>query len=808
MWQSLRYGLRVIRKSPGFAAIAVLTLALGIGANTAIFSVVNALLLRSLPLEQPDRLVYLSGFNPERGISGGGFSVAAYENIRDGNHSFTGVAAFVFNDSFTLTGAGEPEQIGAARVAPNFLDVLGARPLLGRGFQAAEGVEGARPVTLISHALWERRFAADRNILGKTITFDQDVYTIIGVMPADFPFPFPGIDAWVTRIMNYGGFQPEQIRAGAGYLTATARLRPGVSIGQAESELRVLSQHYRQEHPRAPDADPRGHLSVVTLQESLVTGIRSTLLILMGAVGLVLLIACANVASLMLARATGRAKEIAVRAALGAGRGTLIRQLLVESMILAAAAAVLGVLLAKWGVAWLVKADAGNNLPGFQPIRVDLGVLAFTLGISLLTGIVFGLAPALQVSRPDLNGILRDSGWGTTGGARRHRTRSLLVAGQMALSIVLLIGAGLLIKSFRNLQTLDAGFDPHHSLTMNVNPPPAQFPDGPRRAQFYRQVVERLAAIPGVRAASASESRPTGLRVLSPILADGQPNVPPGQRPLAVWNGVTPGYFQTFGVPLLRGRDFTWADDDKAPRVVIVSQALARHFWPQEDAIGKHLTFTRFQVPFEIVGIAGDTRTYGLQSDPGNVIFTPYAQWTFVGMALTIRTEGDPARFAKAAIAQVQAVDPDLPVTNLQTMDEVMRSLVSQQRQTMYLIAGFGAVSLLLAVMGLYGVMAYAVAQRTIEIGIRQAIGAQRGDILRLVFGQAMRLSLAGIAAGAVAALVLTRLIGQMLYHVAATDPLTFAAVSLLFLLVAMVASYVPAWRATRVDPLEALRSR
>jgi len=807
MWQSVRYSLRVIRKSPSFAAIAVLTLALGIGANTAIFSVVNALLLRSLSLQQPDRLVFLSLFHPERGINGGAFSVAAYETMRDGNRSFTGIAAFC-GDGVTLTGGGRPEQIAAARVSPNFFDVLGARPLLGRGFEPAEGVEGARPVALISHALWERRFASDPNILGKTVTFNQDVYTIIGVMPPEFPFPFPGLDAWVTRVMDFSGFQPEQIRAGAGFLTATARLRPGVSISQAESELAVLNQHYRAEHPRAPDADPHARMTAVPLQESLVTGIRETLLILMGAVGLVLLIACANVASLMLARATGRAREIAIRAALGAGRGTLVRQLLIESLMLASAAAVLGVALAKWGVAWLVKADAGNNLPGFQPIRVDLGVFAFTLVVSLLTGILFGLAPALQVSHPDLNGILRDSGWGTTGGAHRHRLRSLLVAGQMALSIVLLIGAGLLVKSFRNLLTIDAGFDPHHSLTMNVSPPPDQFPDGPRRAQFYRQLVDGLAAIPGVRSAAASLSRPMGMRIMSPILADGQPVVLPGERPLAVWNGITPGYFQTYGVPLLRGRDFTWADDAKAPRVVIVSQALAHRFWPHDDPIGKHLTFTRFQVPFEIVGIAGDTRTYGLESKPGNVIFTPYAQWTFVGMALTIRTDGDPAHFAKAATAHVQAIDPDLPVTNVQTVDDLMRDVVSQQRQAMYLIAGFAAVSLLLAVIGLYGAMSYAVAQRTTEIGIRQAIGAQRSDILRMVFGQALRLSLAGIVTGALAALELTRLIDKMLYHVAATDPLTFVAAALLFLLVAMVASYVPAWRATRVDPVEALRSR
>jgi predicted permease len=806
MLPSLRHALRVLRQGPGFTAVAVLTLALGMGANTAIFSVVSALLLRSLPLDDPGRLVSLSLAYPERGLpSGGAFSVKAYETLRDGNRSFTGIAAYC-NEGFTLLGSAEPARIAAARVSPNFLDVLGARPLLGRGFRPAEGEPGGPPVALISQSLWTRRFGADPNIAGKSVILDQEVYSIIGVMPPNFAMPFAGIDAWVTRLMNFNGFQPEQIRAGAGFLFATARLRPGVSIGSADADAAVLMQHYRQDNPRAPDADPHNRMALVPLQESLVADLRPTLLVLMGAVGLVLLIACANVASLMLARATGRAREIALRTALGASRGVIVRQLLLESSLLAIAGAALGALLARWGVAWLVKADAGNALPSFQPIRVDLPVLAFTLGISLLTGMAFGLAPALQVSRPDLNAILRDSGWGTTSGIRR-RVRSLLVAGQIALSIVLLVGASLLVESFRNLRTVNPGFNPHNALTMNVTPPPGKYSDGPRRAQFFREVVQRLAAVPGVRSAVASFARPMGFRVLSPILADGQPNVPPGQRPLAIWNGITPGYFQTYGVPLLRGRDFTWADDEKAPRVVIVSQSLARRFWPSEDAVGKHLTFTRFQAAFEIVGIAGDTKTNGLQSDPGMVLYTSYAQWTFPGMSLTIRTEGDPSGFARASATQVHAVDKDIPVTNLQTVDRLMEEQLAGQRQTMSLIGGFAVVALLLAVIGLYGVMAYSVAQRTTEIGIRQAIGAQRGDILRLVFGEAVRLSAAGIAAGAIAAVALTRLLSGMLFHISTTDPPTFAAVAILFLFVAMLATYIPAWRATRVDPLEALRS-
>jgi predicted permease len=807
MLTSLRQTIRILRKAPGFTAIAVLTLALGIGANTAIFSVVNALLLRSLPLEDPSRLVFLTADYPQRGIKGGAFSVAAYETLRDGNRSFAGVAAFC-QEGFTLLGNGEPERLPGARVSANFLDVLGAKPVLGRGFLAEEGVTGARPVALISYTLWQRRFGADAHILGKPVTLNQEDYSIIGVMPPNFAFPFDGTDIWTTRVMNYSGMTPAQIHAGAGFLQGAIRLRSGITLAQAEAELAVLSQHYREQHPGAPDADPHTRMAIEPLQQSLVQGLRSTLLVLTGAVGLVLLIACANVASLTMARATGRSREIALRTALGASRGTIVRQLLLESSLLAITGAVLGTAMAQWGVTWLVKADAGNTLPGFQPIRVDLPVLGFTLAISLLTGILFGLAPALQVSRPDLNGILRDSGWGTTGGGSRHRTRGLLVAGQMALSIVLLIGGGLLIESFRNLQSVNPGFNPHNALTMNITPPPSKYPAGSKRAQFMRQVVQRLVTIPGVRSATASFSNPMALQVFSPILAEGQPTLPMAQRPLAIWNGITPGYFETYGMPLLSGRDFSWEDDEKAPHVAIVSQSLARHFWPNEEALGKHLVVGGFAEPFEIVGVAGDTKNRGLQSDPGTVVFTPYAQFTFGNMALTLRTVSDPAGFGRAATAQIRAVDKDLAVTGLQTVEALLATQLAQPRQTMFLVGGFAALAMLMALIGLYGVMAYSVAQRTVEIGIRQAIGAQRGDILRMVFGQAARLSLAGICAGVLAAIALTRLLAGMLFHVSATDPITFGAIATLFLVVAMLAAYIPAWRATRVDPMEALRQR
>src|SRR5450432_114492 len=803
----------MMAKSPGFTAVAVLTLALGIGANTAIFSVVNALLLRGLPLEDPDRLVEVSVLNQARLLQTVPFSVSAFETIRDRNRSFSGVAAFA-GDTFSFTGGDRPEQLEAARVSPNFFDVLGVRPMMGRGFQTAEGEPGGRPVAIVSHSLWQRRFASDPGILGKPLTLGQDVYTIIGVMPPEFPFPSPGLSLWVTRVMKYSVLQPEQIQFGAGYLLALARLKPGVSIARGEAEMAVLRGQYRQEHPGAPDASINGQFSLVPLQESLVSDIRPTLMILTGAVAFVLLIACANVASLMLARATGRAKEIAMRAALGASRFQLIRHLLVESALLAGGGAGLGILLAQWGVAALTQADSMGVLPGFQPIRVDTPVLAFTVLLSLATAIVFGLMPALQVSRPNLNGILRDGGWGTTGGTGRHGTRSLLVAGQMALSIVLLIGAGLLIESFRQLQNVDPGFNPHRALMARVALPPSKYPDTARRTQFLRAVVERLETSPGVTTASGELSIPLGVGVFSPVLADGQPNVPPGQRPLSAWNSITPGFFKTMGIPLQRGRDFTWADDAQSPRVLIVGESLARRFWHNENPLGKHCTFTRLQAAFEIVGVAGDTKVHGLDADPGMMMYTAYPQWTWPAMALTVRTAGDARALAGGLRAAVAAVDKEQPVTGLQTLEDAVAVTLLERRQTMYLITGFAAIAMLLAVIGLYGVMAYSVAQRTTEIGIRQAIGARRADILRMVLGQGMRLSLAGIAVGTGAAVGLTRLIAslmsslipKMLFHVSATDPLTYAAIALLFLVVALAATYIPAWRATRVDPLAALR--
>ena len=802
----MRYAFRLLRKSPAFTAVAVLTLALGIGANTAIFSVVDALILQPLPLADPAHMVTVTASSAVRGVRDYSLSLASYETLRDQNRLLSGVAAYT-GDSLALTGGEIAEQLNAARVSPNYFDVIGTRPVLGRSFSPAEGAAGGYPVALISHSLWQRRYAADPTIVGRSIPLDQEAYTVIGVLPPEYPFPFPAVDVWITRVMKYGGIQPEQMAQGAGFLHFVARLSPGVTTASAGDEVQAIHVRYRQEHPRAPDANADSRLTLRPLQETITIGIRPTLMILTGAVGVVLLIACANVAALLLARATTRAEEIVLRAALGASRWQLVSQLLWESLLLSAAGAVLGVMLAAWGVSWLVKADAGNNLPGFQPIGVNLVVLAFTATVSMVTGAAFGLIPALQVSRPDLNAILRDAGRGSGGGQRR-RLRSVLVTAQIGLSIVLLTGAGLLIESFRQVQNLKLGFDPTHTLTAQLTLPPARYPDGPRRKDFARELQQQMANQTGVVAAAVSRSVPMTTFVLSPVLAEGQPVVPLGQRPLAQWNGATPGYFRTMSIPLVSGRDFTWADDEQAPRVVIVNQALAHNFWPNENPLGKHITFTRFQAPFEVVGVVGDTRSGSLEAAPRMAIYSSYGQWTWQRLALTLRTGGNPAAMARTLATQVAAVDRDLALTDVATMEDVVSGAMLQRKETMYLIAGFAALALVLAVIGLYGVMAYSVAQRTAEIGIRQAIGAQPADILRMMIGQGLRLSLAGILLGALTAAALTRVMQPMLFQVSATDPGTFLAIAGIFLAVGLAASFVPAWRATRIDPLDALRAR
>lgn len=803
---TLLHALRLLRKTPAFTSVAVLTLALGIGANSAIFSVVNAVLLRPLSLHDPSRLVWISGTDPLRAGPGVPFSFPAYETLRDGARAFTSVTA-VCADRLTLTRQGDPEQLNAARVSPNFFDVLGVRPSLGRAFERAEGESGASPVVILSHSLWERRFASDPRLLGRSIVLAETPYTVIGVMRSDFPFPYADTDIWISRVMDYPGLQQEQIRHGAGYLMAIARLSPGVTLDQARSDAALLHRAYRTQHPGNPDAGSSSTLYVTPLRDALVTDVRGTILLLTGAVALVLLIACANVAGLLLARSTARAREIAIRAALGAGRMVLVRQLLAESVLLWLAGAILGIVLADWGVFALVRSDA-RLFADFPHISVDARVLAFTAAVSLVTGIVFGLIPAFHASHPDLAGVLREGAWGTTSGARRHRLRAALVAGQVALSVVLLIASALLAESFWSLQSVHPGFDPAGAMTMSVSLPAAAYPDDTRRAAFVRDALSRLETLPGVRCASASVGLPMSVGVMAPFLAEGQPVVSIGERPLGEWKAITPRYFDTMGIPLLRGRAFTWADGPDAPRRVIVSQTLARRFWGDANPIGKRLVYARREFSAEVVGVAGDVKERSLDSGAGMVYYTPYPQFAWPNVALTVRSAGDPRPLVRAARAQIAAVDPDLPVTHVQTLDEFVADHLSERRQTLYLLSGFAAVAALLAVLGLYAAIAWSVAQRTTEIGIRQAIGAPRSEIMRLVLGQGLRVTAAGIAAGLLASAPLTRLLSQMLFHVSGTDPITYAAIAALFLAVAIAATAIPAWRAARIDPLRALNGR
>jgi predicted permease len=804
MSNSLRYGFRLLRTSPGFTAVAVLTLALGIGATSAIFSVVDAVLLRPLPLRDPARLVLISGADPSRSLIGVPFSVPAYETLRDGARALSGVAA-VSGERITLTRRGDPEQLTAARVSPEFFDVAGVRPAAGRGFTAAEGLAGAPAVVLLSHGLWERRFGADPAILGQSIVLGEAPYTVIGIMPPDFPFPYPDTDLWITRIEDFPNLTQEQIRHGGGFLTGIGRLAPGVTLAQAQAEAAALHRRYHDGHPGNPDAGPSSTLSVEPLQEALVSGVRSTILLLGAAVALVLLVACANVAGLLLARSVARAREIAIRAALGAGRGALVRQLLAESVLLSLAGAAVGIGLAEWGVFALVRSNArlGAN---FSQVRVDGPVLAFAVAVSLLTGIVFGLIPAFHASHPNLAGVLREGAWGTTAGGGRHRLRGLLVAGQVALSVVLLIGSALLVESLWRIQEEKPGFDPRHALTMAVSLPAAVYPDDARRTDFVRDVLARMAALPGVRSASASVGLPFSIGVRAPFLAEGQPALPIGERPLGEWKAITPDYFATLGIPLVRGRAFTWNDGADAPRRAIVSQSLARRFWPNADPIGKRLLYARREYPAEVVGVAGDVKESGLDSGAGLVFYTPYPQFAWPNLSFTIRTAGDPNLLANAARAQITATDRDLPVNRVQTLEHLVADSLADRRQTLLLLAGFAAAAAILALIGLYGAMAYSVTQRTSEIGIRQAIGASPSDILWLVLAQGLGVAAAGVGVGLLAAFALTGLLSRMLFHTSPADPLTYGAVALLFLTVSLAATAIPAWRAARVDPLRALR--
>ena len=798
-WHDLRYGLRMLAKNPGFTLIAVLALALGIGANTAVFSVVNAVLLRPLPLKEPDRLVWMWGDRiRQQGNGRGSISPPDFVDFREQNQVFERISAFQ-NFPFNLTGSGEPERINGVRVSAGFFETVGVAPLHGRTFVSEEEQDGRGQVAVIGYGLWQRRFGGDQSLVGKTISLNGNSVTVIGIMPLGFQFPRDEIELWTPITF---GLQQTSVRR-FHFIRPIARLKPGVSLEQAQAEINAITVRLEQQYP---DSNTNYGARLVLLPEQIVGDMRSTLWMLVAAVAFVLLIACANVANLLLARATTRQKEIAIRAALGAGRWRVVRQLLTESVALALCGGLLGFLIAWWGVKLLV-ALGPSNIPRLREVTVDGGVLGFTLVVSLLTGILFGLVPALQASRSGLGETLKEGSRGTTGLGGRFM-RSALVVSEIALSLVLLVGAGLVLKSFLRLSQIDPGFQSVNTLTMQVGLTQARYADAPPRAAFFQQLLPRLAALPGVQHAGAVSQLPmSGQNNDTSFVVEGRPPSSPGERLGANQRVVTPDYFRALGIPLLKGRYFTERDTTTAPNAIIISQTFATQVFPNEDPIGKRLTID-FGQPWtgEIVGIVGAIRHAGLSIEPWREMYFAHAQNPSGGMNLVVRAAGDPMILASAIKSEVQALDKDLPLFNIRTMETVVSDTVAQPRFRALLLGIFAAVALILAAVGIYGVMSYYVTQRTHEIGIRMALGAQRRDVLRLVVGQGMTLAVIGVGIGLAAAFALTRWIATLLYQVRPTDPMTFTIISLLLAVVALLACYIPARRASKVDPMVALR--
>ncbi len=797
----IRFGLRMLMKSPGFAAAVIVLLGLGIGANAAIFTVASALLLRPLPYSDPEQLVSLDVTSKTTEFGG---TLARYELLRD--HSQTLKVAAWANDNLDLTGRGEPKQVSVTRVTPNFFSTLGVQPQIGRTFSDQEGRTEGAPVVMISDAMWRSQFGGDPHIVGQLVTLDTVPNEIVGVLPADAKFPFVGeSDIWTPRYFEYTLMTPQRLRMGVGYLGYVARLAPGTTPERATQELAVLNQQYRRENPTAPDADAGAVMTLSPLRELVVAGVRGKVLMLSGAVALVLLIACANVASLLLSRALARRREIAVRVALGAARSKIVLQLLTESAMLAVVAGVLGV-----GVCWMATRAlvtwGANQLPLGVPIGMDSRVLLFTLAISVLTGVIFGMVPALQLSRVNVNQTLRDESRGSSAGHGRSQLGNTLVIGQVALSLLLLIAAGLLLKSFRELLNVDPGFDASNVLSMNVSLPTVKYSKPQQQIAFFDEVLRRVESVPGVRSAAISAALPLTWKRITPMLPEGQAEVPLSQRPFLDIEAVSPHWFQTMRVPLRAGREFTASDDAQSHKVVIVNEALAHRFWPNENAVGKFIVVGRGPDRSEVVGVSADVKNKGLAQDAQAQIYVPFPQLAWANMNLLVRTSMSPETITSTVRSQIAAIDSDQPINNVRTVEELVSNSRAQSRFTMILLSAFSIAALLLAVIGIYGALAYAVAGRRQEMAIRMALGATRGDILLLVVRHGFALAGIGIVIGLIAALALSRLMSTMLYKVSTHDLATFALAPLMFLAIGMAASYLPALRATRVPPAEALR--
>src|SRR5687767_2937848 len=796
--QDIRYGFRMLFKHKGFTAVAVIALGLGIGANTAIFSLVNGVLLRPLPFPDAGRIIYFEGKNPGQGITDSNISFLDFTDWSQQKGLFASTAAFWTGNANLGADGAEPERVPRAGVTTGFFSVLGVQPVLGRTFAPEDDKPETITVAIISHGLWQRRFGSDPAIVGKQVQISSRPITVIGVMPPGFEFP-EETQVWVPSAVNISD-EPRDNRA----WSAIARLNPNVDLKQAQTQISAVNAQLAKQFYQS---NKGWDAFLSTLHQRVVREVKPSLLALLGAVGFVLLIACANVANLLLARSAARQKEIAIRAAMGASRSRVLRQMLTESVLLSAIGGSAGLLLSIW-LTDLLMSIVPEGAPRLDQVGIDYRVLTFALGVSALTRILFGIVPALQASKLDVTSALKEGGRGAEG-HRRTSARSLLLIGEVALSLVLLVGAGLLIKSFLRLQELRPGFNAHNVLIANVALPGAKYKDQ-QFVEFFRQLKDRLEAAPGVQAVGGNVNLPlnaSGYGIGRGFIPEGRPLTVDESKD-AMFSTITGDYFRALQIPLLAGRTFELRDNADGPKVVIINETIAkRHFGSPAEAIGKRLIIWKDeQFPREIIGVVGDTKTGSLTGESGAQMYVPHAQdsqWNFMG--LVIRTAGDPAAFATTLRREVQALDKDQPIYNVRTMDDVVMNALGTRRVSMQLFAVFACAALLLAALGIYGVMAYSVTQRTPEIGLRMALGAQRSDVLGLVIRQGMALTVIGVIVGLAGALALTRVIGNLLYSVTATDPATFLAIPVVLLFVALLACYLPARHASRLDPTRAL---
>ncbi len=801
MITDLKYALRMLVKTPAFSILAIATLALAVGANSAVFSVINAVLLRPLPYEKPAELVNVFGAQPQ--LAKAPTSPANFLDWKEQNQVFERIATYV-GQGFNLLGDNKPERVRGARVSADLFDLLGVRPAIGRSFHVEEEELGRNRVVVLSDEFWRSRFGGDPKSVGREITLNDQSYTVIGVMSPGFEFPSNTTQVWTPIAFR----DTERATRDTNYISVLARLKPGVTLAQAQEQMTALAH---QQAERYPESNTGIGVKLVTLSEQTLGDIRPVLVVLFGAVIFVLLIACANVANLLLARAAERQKEMAIRSALGASRSRVVRLLLIESVLMALLGGAFGLVFAIWGVDLLVALKP-VNLPRLSEIGIDRGVFGFTALLSLVTGIGFGLVPAWQASRPDLNEGLKESSRGGTGGPGRQRFRGMLVVTEVALSLVLLIGAGLMIRSFARLLSVDPGFNPGNVLTAFISLPPSKYPEPPRQAAFFQVLIERTRNLPGVLSAAAVSDLPLFGGSSTSFDVEGRPSVP-GQRALIDYRLISSEYFQVMGMRLRKGRAFSDRDTLDSPQVVIINAITAARFFPGEDPLGKRIGLSGPADWREIVGVIGDVRNHGLDAEVKPEAYVPFLQnapgylaGVASAMNVVLRTANDPRSAAPAFRSAVQSLDKDQPVSTISTMEAQLAESIAQRRFNMLLLAVFATLALLLAAIGIYGVLAYTVAQRTHEMGIRMALGASSADILKLVFAHAMVRTFTGVALGLAAAFGLTRLMSSLLYDVGPTDPLVFAGLTALLILVALVATYIPARRAMKVNPIEALR--